>query len=296
MRRCEHREPGVVDEVRQARLRERRHVGQLRHARFPRYRERAQLPGPDQVAAHVEEREAHGRVAAQHAGIGFGQAAVRDHHEVRLGDLLEEFRGNPRGAADACRGVGERARLGLGRFDERAERAIGTVPRRDQDAGRCGHLGDGYEIGHRIEGQVLVDGPEHHVPVGGEEEGQAIGRRPRDAAGAGQAAAVLHDDGLAPDRLQFLRQRAHEDVRHAARGERHDDLDRLVGKRGRVRDRRGQSECCCAGAGQHGAPSGCLHHRLLPGRAARGWPRLPLAPAQPGTRTTRSCEDPITSR
>ena len=129
------------------------------------------------------------------------------------------------------------------------------------------------QILQRVEGQVLVDRGEDGVAVGGQHQRQAVSGNAGDMGGAGNTGAVLDDDLLAPFGGQLLRDRARQDIGHAAGRERHDDPDHLawvrgglsVGGAGSGRQRGGAGDCE-AGSLQKMA---AMHRVFLPGDDCR---------------------------
>jgi hypothetical protein len=57
--------------------------------------EPAHLAALDEVAAHIEEREGHGHVAADDGGLGFRQAAEGEVDDIGLRRLLEQLAAMP---------------------------------------------------------------------------------------------------------------------------------------------------------------------------------------------------------
>jgi len=95
-------EPGDGLEVRKARLRERRQLGNDRRALERRDGKAAQLAiaNQRQDRAHVHQR--HGHTPADH--VGEDRAAIGNMDDVDAGEALEQLAGDVLGSADAGRG------------------------------------------------------------------------------------------------------------------------------------------------------------------------------------------------
>ena len=102
---------------------------------------------------------------------------------------------------------------------------------RDDRERRDGDARDRLEVARNVVRHFLVQARVDHVIDAEHDQRVAIRRRFRDGAGADVAAGaalVLDDDTLAPHLGEPLPEHAGDDVGRSARGERHDDLDRLV--------------------------------------------------------------------
>ena len=136
--------------------------------------------------------------------------------------------------------IGDGVGLGLGERDQLLDvRHRHLVGDREHVRDRR-HQDDRVELLHRIGQRAVQQRIEHEGLVGGERQRVAVGR----ALGAGDradqrvaAGAVLDDDALAPFLGELLAEQPHQHVGRAARGERHDDVDR----HGRIVEREGRS-------------------------------------------------------
>jgi len=93
--------PGIVLVVRHRRLRDGRHVRQLRHALGRIDRDRLDLVGLAQVFRRRDRREIHLDVAAHDRRDGLRRAAERHVLEVDIGLLAEDLGRQERRAGDA---------------------------------------------------------------------------------------------------------------------------------------------------------------------------------------------------
>jgi hypothetical protein len=121
-------------------------------------------------------------------------------------------------------GLRERTQLGdgLGRQFGIHEQSFGEEeqPRHRHEV--VGIVGQLVELHRVIRHRRVIDDAER----------VAVARRLRAglaSENAGGAAAILDHQRLAEFRFEFLRRRAHDDVGHAAGGDRDDQADRLVG-------------------------------------------------------------------
>ena len=181
-------------------------------------------------------KKAIGRRAAHHVVDRFGAAAKRHLDDVGagfFGPLVHE--GDQR---DRCRGVAQRAGLGLGQRRKLGERV--HVERRvhHHDLGGEERIGDRREILRRVVGDLL----EEELVIGerlGRQDADRIAVVRRIGAGAaadihGAAGTVLHHDRLAPALADLIAEHAHEHVAGAAgagRGQRPDRPRRVILRR-----------------------------------------------------------------
>jgi hypothetical protein len=169
---------------------------------------------------------------------------------------LEKLARQVHGAAQSRARVRQLTRLLPGKRNHLRQIA-GRKRRRcgDEDRRRAGQ---GYrrEIPQRVVRHLLAqrrqddERGDHHA------EGMAVGRGACDVLHAEQrsgARLVVHDDRLAPHRLQLLRVDARLDVDRAARRVRHDEVDGAGGEglRGRGAERRHQHHRPEAASGDH---------------------------------------------
>jgi hypothetical protein len=200
-------------------------------------------------------------------------AAIGHMREAGLGLEFEQLEQQMRRDAEALRAPAHFAGIGLGIGDQLRHRLHRQVRMHGDDQRRLHHLGDRHEHLHRVVADVLV-----HGGAGGEratrrqQDGVAVGVGARDELGADAAAraaaAVLDHDALAEHRAEPVGDDARHAVGRPAGRERHDHLDRLLGRPGlRLR---GAGEVQCAGDAQGCRQQGSNdHHACLPEFAPR---------------------------
>ena len=186
-------------------------------------RERLHLAEPPSPCVGRDRRHIHLRVAADHGGRRLRRALVGHVHDVDLGILPQDLGREERRAGDTGRGEIELAGLLLGARDEVLQAVAGKVRRRRSRPAARTHARDAGKVLHRIELDALVDGAGDGVPIRGEHQRVAVGRRLGDRRGSGQARAVLDDDLLLPHVGQLVGEDARQAVGDAAGGERDHD-------------------------------------------------------------------------
>ncbi len=167
--------------------------------------------------------------------------------------VLEQLAIQVRNAALAGRGVAVLARVGLQQRDEFLEILGRHLGVHGQHVRHVHQVGDRREVLDRIVRILGVGGGVgRHRAHSGDAERVAVRRGLGQRVGADRAAAtatVLHHHGLAQLAAQRVGHGAADDVGGAARRERYDQADRLVGIRLRV----GDARLCQA---QHGQGDG----------------------------------------
>ena len=157
-------------------------------------------------------------------------------NEIEPGMQLEQLPAEMLRGADAHRAEGQFVRRFLRELDEVVHCPHRQARRHHHDERNVGNQIDRREIGDR-----MVDGIARQMRPNRErgrrdQHGMAVGRRLRhEGIGDGAAAAglVLDNGGLIEARLQARGDFPRHHVVGAARRERHDDAEHLVGKAGR---------------------------------------------------------------
>jgi hypothetical protein len=196
---------------------------------------------PDRLEAAVlderlqRQQPVHGELhlAGEHVLARLRASLVRHVHHVDSGHGEEERHVEVRGRARSCRAVVELARVLLRVVDELLQVLHRHRRVRHDDLVRVRHHGDRLEVLERVVGLLrLVQRGVDDVGRAHHQDGVAVGRRGRDELGADETAGtglVVHHDRLSEDLRHLLTHRASERVAGAADGERHDQLDGLVG-------------------------------------------------------------------
>jgi hypothetical protein len=247
-----HHDPEESDAfvVEHALLGQRRHVGQLRHARGSGDGERAQLAGAHvlQRARDVGRQQIH--VVAQEPDHRGPEAAERHMRHLDSHLLREFLHGKMGKRAAAGRAVAHLVRMRLGVADElgdrpRRQRRIDDHHRRYRDQQR-----DGHEIALGVVGRPLAERGIGGDVGAGLQQRVAVGRCLDDRAGTddrGGARLVLHQHRLG----ELLRELVGQEPRHRvgvpSRREGHDDMDRprrigLARRERRLQQRRAGNE------------------------------------------------------
>ena len=167
---------------------------------------------------------------------------VRHVHQIDAGLVLEHLAGKMRLAAAAVGRVVDRSRLSLRQGDQFRQAVRGQRRVRDQELVQQHEHGRRDEIAPCIVGQLAVEvRVDRESGVGGHEDGVPVGRALGDGIRGDdgvRAGLVLHDDGLAPGRLQLVGELARHDVDAAAGRVGDDDAHRL--RRPRLAEGRGE--------------------------------------------------------
>ena len=170
---------------------------------------------------------------ASRSGMRGGGAAERHMDQIDPGVHLEQFAAEMLRRADADRAEGQLVRRILGERDELLHGLRRQGRRHDHDEGHVGDQIDRREIGDRVVDRIARQVRAHGERGRRDQHEMAVRRRLRhegigdDAAAAG---LVLDHGGLLEAVLQAGRDLARHHVVGAARRERHDDADGLVGK------------------------------------------------------------------
>ena len=242
-----------------------RHVRQHRGALLGRDAERSHPAGLDRSERQRHHVEHHVDVAGGEVLRRGRRAFVGHMHDVDSGLQLEQLGRDVARRADALRGVGELAGIGLGIGDQlfhglRRHRRMHHEDVRHRDAEQ--HRRETLE---RLVGHLLHVRQHRQHRVIADQEGVAVGRGLCDRVGADDACgarAVLDHDSCGVARLaELLLEQPHQLVADAGRRGRHDELDRLrrivVGERWRG-EARGQQCNAERGAKAH------ADHEILP--------------------------------
>ena len=162
------------------------------------------------------------------------RAAIGHMHHFDAGLRFELRRRQMRGGADALRGVGQFAGIGLAVVDELFQRRCRKVFADDQNVGDFRQHGDGNELGRLVAELAKQQMIERKRGGRCDQQGVAIRRCARDVAGADihrSAGDVLDDRRLAPLLAELVCHDARERVGgRTGRGRNH-DLDRSRGER-----------------------------------------------------------------
>src|SRR5437667_634878 len=257
--RRDHGMPGRTEHAREPDFRRRRDIGQERRAQGRGDDERLQAPGFDVRQERGDGIESDLHLARHHLGERLRDALVGHVHDLDAGDALEEFADEMQARAHARRaeiqlawmrsGIGQKLDHGI----RRQHRAREEHERQDRDERhRLEVLGD-------VVAELLVEArPDRERPDVTPQERVAVGRRLGDRFAAYRptgAAAVVHQDLLPERRRPRLADEARGRVHRFARGEGHDEADRLGGISLRERFYRDQQQRETRKPGNHGTPS-----------------------------------------
>ena len=173
-------------------------------------------------------------MAAEHVGDGGRDPAIGNVHDVDVGGRLEQFAGEVGDRAGAGRAEIDLAGIGAGIDDELGNAVHAERRMNNQHFGNAHHQREQCQVLLPIERHLR-----HHEGDGGERggpgqaNGGTVGRTLGGGIDAGQSAgagARLDHDLLVKLGGERGRERAGEQIGRAARGKRHDQPDRPVGK------------------------------------------------------------------
>ena len=195
--------------------------------------ERAQLAFLDQRQQRIDRADEHVDAPGQQIRDRGGGAAERHVDQIDPGVHLEQLAAEMLRRADADRAEGQLVRRILGERDELLHRPRRQRRRHHHDEGHVGDEIDRRELGDRVVDRIARQMRAHGERGRRDQHEMAVRRRLRhegigdDAAAAG---LVLDHGGLLETVLQSGGDLARHHVVGAARRERHDDADGLVGK------------------------------------------------------------------
>ena len=209
---------------------DRRHLGQAGRAFRGGDGQRTQAPGLHMLdhVGHVVEHRLH--LIADQVGDRWRAALVRDMGEVGARHHLEQLHRQMVRGAVAGGGVGDLAGLGAGGCQQVLDRFVGRGRVDHQQVGGRAYPGERREVAGDVDFRLRVQAVDKRERKCHHQDGMAVGRRFADEVGAdhGAGAGLVIDLRAGREALaELLRQGAAQGVVEGARGERHDDLDRL---------------------------------------------------------------------
>jgi hypothetical protein len=221
--------PDVGGVIRKAGFGERRQFGHLRRAARSRHRERTQLAGADETGDAGEPRHDHRHATADDVAHRRCAAAVGHMVHLEAGHRREHRGEEMLAAAVAGRREVHLARMRFHVGDELADGLHRQRRIHREHALLAADQRDRREILDRIVGELRVHRRADRVGLRRQQQRVAVGRRARDALAADRGARarlVLDVHRLAETSRHRVRDHANRAVDGAARGKRHDDLDR----------------------------------------------------------------------
>ncbi len=172
--------------------------------------------------------------------------------QLDSGQRLEKLDREMAGTADAAGSVADLSRIGARIGNEFLRGTDGQRMGHDQRVRRGADIGDRRQIAQGVVRQIGVEAGVEGEPLVHHHQRVAVARRLGDLIGADRAASpalVFNDERLAQLVPQSLADQARDDVHAAARGERHDDVDRSCGPG--LRNGRDRAQQC----GEDGDPA-----------------------------------------
>ena len=233
-RRNEYALPRAADHLGISRFDHRRHLWQGFDSFACRDAERFESAGLDEADRRRQRHEHDLRFATEHPGDGgAGTAFVRDVHDIEIGELHEPLHFQTVQRARSGRSEVELARLRLRQRHELGDGIRRDAGVGDQDARDFRDQRDRDEILLRVDRQILKDRriDRDRTDVA-KVDRIAIGRCLCGCfhADVARCARPILDHDLLPERFAQLRRNdARHEVGRAARGERDDHLDGMVG-------------------------------------------------------------------